>query len=114
VLVSTPKTDADPVRGESPFIVERASPVFSTAHIKLDKLEPWRGSNTCELVFQDCESAGENILSEAGRGVHVLMSGVDYDAPCRGRAAGICRLLERVCRTCTSASQFGSRSANSS
>ena len=50
---------------------------FSTAQ-KLDKLG-MRGSNTCELVFQDCEVPAENVLGELGKGVNVLMSGLDYE-----------------------------------
>ena len=50
---------------------------FSTAQ-KLDKLG-MRGSNTCELVFEDCEVPAENVLGEEGRGVNVLMSGLDYE-----------------------------------
>ena len=50
---------------------------FSTAQ-KLDKLG-MRGSNTCELVFQDCEVPEENVLRMVGRGVNVLMSGLDYE-----------------------------------
>jgi len=50
---------------------------FSTAQ-KLDKLG-MRGSNTCELVFRDCEVPAENILGEEGKGVKVLMSGLDYE-----------------------------------
>src|SRR5712672_1061693 len=68
--------DAGP-RGITAFIVEKGFRGFSTAQ-KLDKLG-MRGSNTCELVFQDCEVPEENILSEAGRGVSVLMSGLDYE-----------------------------------
>ncbi len=52
-------------------------PGFSTAQ-KLDKLG-MRGSNTCELVFQDCEVPEENMLGEVGKGVRVLMSGLDYE-----------------------------------
>jgi isovaleryl-CoA dehydrogenase len=50
---------------------------FSTAQ-KLDKLG-MRGSNTCELVFEDCEVPAENLLGELNRGVAVLMSGLDYE-----------------------------------
>jgi isovaleryl-CoA dehydrogenase len=50
---------------------------FSTAQ-KLDKLG-MRGSNTCELVFEDCEVPFENVLGQEGRGVAVLMSGLDYE-----------------------------------
>ncbi|MGB5324638.1 MAG: isovaleryl-CoA dehydrogenase [Pseudomonadales bacterium] len=59
------------------FIVERDFPGFSR-HQKLDKLG-MRGSNTCELVFQDCEVPAENILGVEGGGVRVLMSGLDYE-----------------------------------
>ena len=63
--------------GITAFIVERDFPGFSQAQ-KLDKLG-MRGSNTCELVFQDCEVPEENILGVEGRGVNVLMSGLDYE-----------------------------------
>src|SRR2546422_8581864 len=66
VLVVYAKTDADAgPRGITAFIVEKGLEGFSTAQ-KLDKLG-MRGSNTCELVFQDCEVPEENILSDAGR-----------------------------------------------
>jgi len=78
VLVVYAKTDAEAgARGITAFIVERGFPGFSTAQ-KLDKLG-MRGSNTCELVFQDCAVPEENVLSEPGRGVNVLMSGLDYE-----------------------------------
>lgn len=64
-------------KGMTAFIVERDYPGFSR-HQKLDKLG-MRGSNTCELVFEDCEVPVENILGEEGRGVRVLMSGLDYE-----------------------------------
>ncbi len=78
VLVVYAKTDpkAGP-RGISAFIVERGMPGFSTAQ-KLDKLG-MRGSNTCELIFEDCEVPAENLLGEEGKGVNVLMSGLDYE-----------------------------------
>ncbi|WP_193165624.1 isovaleryl-CoA dehydrogenase [Microbulbifer hainanensis] len=63
--------------GITAFIVERDFPGFSQAQ-KLDKLG-MRGSNTCELVFQDCEVPEENILGELNGGVRVLMSGLDYE-----------------------------------
>ena len=59
------------------FIVEKGMKGFSTAQ-KLDKLG-MRGSNTCELVFQDCEVPAENVLGGLGQGVNVLMSGLDYE-----------------------------------
>lgn len=72
------KTDPDAgSRGITAFIVERDMPGFSQAQ-KLDKLG-MRGSNTCELVFQDVRVPKENILGELNRGVEVLMSGLDYE-----------------------------------
>jgi isovaleryl-CoA dehydrogenase len=64
-------------RGITAFIVERDSPGFSRSQ-KLDKLG-MRGSNTCELVFQNCEVPKENILGQEGKGVNVLMSGLDFE-----------------------------------
>ena len=64
-------------RGITAFIVERGFEGFSQAQ-KLDKLG-MRGSNTCELVFQDCPVPEENILGFEGGGVRVLMSGLDYE-----------------------------------
>ena len=64
-------------KGITALIVERDFPGFSRAQ-KLDKLG-MRGSNTCELVFEDCEVPQENILGEENRGVAVLMSGLDYE-----------------------------------
>jgi isovaleryl-CoA dehydrogenase len=78
VLVIYAKTDpAAGPRGITAFLVEKGFRGFSAAQ-KLDKLG-MRGSNTCELVFQDCEVPAENVLSEVGRGVNVLMSGLDYE-----------------------------------
>lgn len=72
------KTDpAAGPRGITAFIVERDFPGFSRAQ-KLDKLG-MRSSNTCELVFEDCEVPAENILGNEGEGVRVLMSGLDYE-----------------------------------
>ena len=77
-LVIYAKTDLDAgAKGTTAFIVESDFPGFSTAQ-KLDKLG-MRGSNTCELIFQDCEVPAENILGEEGKGVRVLMSGLDYE-----------------------------------
>ena len=64
-------------RGITAFIVERDYKGFSR-HQKLDKLG-MRGSNTCELAFEDCEVPAENILGGEGRGVAVLMSGLDLE-----------------------------------
>ncbi len=64
-------------QGITAFLVERGMKGFSTAQ-KLDKLG-MRGSNTCELVFRDCEVPAENVLGDEGKGVRVLMSGLDYE-----------------------------------
>jgi len=64
-------------RGMSAFIVERDFPGFSRSP-KLDKLG-MRGSNTCELVFEDCEVPAENLLRNEGDGAMILMSGLDYE-----------------------------------
>ncbi len=64
-------------RGITAFLVERGFTGFSTSP-KLDKMG-MRGSSTCELVFQDCEVPAENVLGEVGKGVNVLMSGLDYE-----------------------------------
>jgi isovaleryl-CoA dehydrogenase len=77
-LVVYAKTDpsAGP-RGITAFIIEKGMKGFSTAQ-KLDKLG-MRGSDTAELVFEDCEVPEENVLGAVGRGVNVLMSGLDYE-----------------------------------
>jgi len=64
-------------RGVTAFVIEKGYKGFSTAQ-KLDKLG-MRGSDTCELVFEDCEVPGENVLGEVGGGARVLMSGLDYE-----------------------------------
>ncbi|WP_203426479.1 isovaleryl-CoA dehydrogenase [Sinorhizobium sp. BG8] len=78
VLVVYAKTDpAAGPRGITAFLVEKGMKGFSTAQ-KLDKLG-MRGSNTCELVFADCEVPAENVMGTVGSGVNVLMSGLDYE-----------------------------------
>ncbi|WP_269792452.1 isovaleryl-CoA dehydrogenase [Stenotrophomonas sp. Iso1] len=78
VLIVYAKTDANAgSRGITAFIIEKGMKGFSTAQ-KLDKLG-MRSSNTCELVFQDCEVPVENVLGDVGGGVKVLMSGLDYE-----------------------------------
>jgi isovaleryl-CoA dehydrogenase len=78
VLVVYAKTEpAAGAKGITAFLIERGFAGFSTAQ-KLDKLG-MRGSNTCELVFEDCEVPEENILGALNRGVSVLMSGLDYE-----------------------------------
>ncbi len=76
VIYAKTDPDAGP-RGITAFIVEAGFKGFSTAQ-KLDKLG-MRGSDTCELIFEDCEVPEENVLGEVGRGVNVLMSGLDYE-----------------------------------
>ena len=75
-LVVYARTEAGK-RGITAFIVEKGFKGFSTAQ-KLDKLG-MRGSNTCELVFEDCEVPEENVLGKVNEGVKVLMSGLDYE-----------------------------------
>jgi len=78
VLVVYAKTDLDAgAKGITAFLVEKGMKGFSTAQ-KLDKLG-MRGSNTCELVFEDCEVPEENVLGAVGGGVNVLMSGLDFE-----------------------------------
>jgi isovaleryl-CoA dehydrogenase len=78
VLVVYAKTDpAAASKGITAFLVEKDFKGFTTAQ-KLDKLG-MRGSNTCELVFEDCEVPAENVMGAEGGGVRVLMSGLDYE-----------------------------------
>ena len=78
VLVVYAKTDPSAgARGITAFLIEKNFKGFATAQ-KLDKLG-MRGSNTCELVFDDCEVPEQNILGTLGKGVEVLMSGLDYE-----------------------------------
>ena len=78
VLVVYAKTnpEAGP-KGITAFLIEKGMKGFSTAQ-KLDKLG-MRGSNTCELVFEECEVPEENVMGDVGRGVNILMSGLDYE-----------------------------------
>ena len=77
-LVVYAKTDPDAgPRGITAFLIEKGMKGFSTAQ-KLDKLG-MRGSDTCELLFEDCEVPQENVLGAVGKGVNVLMSGLDYE-----------------------------------
>ncbi|WP_246617713.1 isovaleryl-CoA dehydrogenase [Rhizobium populisoli] len=78
VLVVYAKTDPEAgPKGITAFLIEKGFKGFSTAQ-KLDKLG-MRGSNTCELVFSDCEVPAENVMGTEGGGVRVLMSGLDYE-----------------------------------
>jgi isovaleryl-CoA dehydrogenase len=107
-LVVYAKTDpqAGP-RGITAFLVEKGMPGFTTAQ-KLDKLG-MRGSNTCELVFDDCEVPAANVLAQEGRGVNVLMSGLDYErAVLAGGPLGImAACMDAVLPYVHERSQFG-------
>ncbi len=77
-LIVYAKTDMDAgSKGITAFIIERDFPGFSSPQ-KLDKLG-MRGSNTSELLFENCEVPAENVLGKIGEGVRVLMSGLDYE-----------------------------------
>lgn len=77
-LVVYAKTDKEAgSRGITAFLIEKEMAGFSTGQ-KLDKLG-MRGSNTCELIFENCEVPFENVLGEEGKGVTVLMSGLDFE-----------------------------------
>ncbi len=78
VVIVYARTEPDAgARGISAFLVEKGYPGYSTAQ-KLDKLG-MRGSNTCELVFRDCQVPAENLVGTRNEGVRVLMSGLDYE-----------------------------------
>jgi isovaleryl-CoA dehydrogenase len=78
VLVVYAKTDSTAgAKGITTFLVEKGFRGFSTAQ-KLDKLG-MRGSNTCELIFDNCEVPTENVIGAEGRGVYILMDGLDYE-----------------------------------
>ena len=77
-LVVYAKTDPSAgARGITAFLIEKGMAGFRTAQ-KLDKLG-MRGSNTCELIFEDCEVPAQNVLGKVGGGVRVLMGGLDYE-----------------------------------
>jgi isovaleryl-CoA dehydrogenase len=77
-LVVYAKTDPEAgAKGVTAFLIEKGMKGFSTAQ-KLDKLG-MRGSDTCELVFEDCEVPAANVLGGVGNGARVLMSGLDYE-----------------------------------
>ncbi len=107
-LVVYAKTDiAAGPRGITAFVIEKGMRGFSTAQ-KLDKLG-MRGSHTCELVFEDCEVPAVNLLGQEGRGVNVLMSGLDYErAVLAGGPLGImAACLDAVLPYVHERSQFG-------
>jgi isovaleryl-CoA dehydrogenase len=94
-------------KGVTAFLIEKGMPGYSTAQ-KLDKLG-MRGSDTCELVFNDCEVPVENVLGEVGRGAKVLMSGLDYErVVLSGGSLGIMRAcLDAVVPYVHERKQFG-------
>jgi len=108
VLVVYAKTDMEAgSKGITAFLVEKGFKGFSCAQ-KLDKLG-MRGSNTGELVFADCEVPAENVLGEVGKGVRVLMSGLDYErAVLAGGPLGIMQAcLDLVLHYVHERKQFG-------
>jgi isovaleryl-CoA dehydrogenase len=110
VLVVYAKTDPNAgSKGITAFLIEKGMKGFSTAQ-KLDKLG-MRGSNTCELIFDNCEIPAENILGAEGRGVNVLMSGLDYErAVLAAGPLGIMRAcLDVVVPYVTQREQFGKK-----
>ena len=107
-LVVYAKTDLDAgPKGITAFIIEKTFKGFSTAQ-KLDKLG-MRGSNTCELVFEDCVIPADQVLGEVGSGVRVLMSGLDYErAVLSGGPVGILQAcLDAVLPYVHEREQFG-------
>jgi isovaleryl-CoA dehydrogenase len=109
LIIVYAKTDAAAgARGITAFIVETGTPGFKVAQ-KLDKLG-MRGSSTGELVFEDCEIPAENVLGGIGKGVNVLMSGLDYErAVLAGGPIGIMQAaLDVVLPYIHERKQFGS------
>ncbi len=106
VVYAKTNPDADS-RGITAFLIEKGFTGFSTAQ-KLDKLG-MRGSNTCELVFEDCEVPAENVLGRIDGGVEILMSGLDYErAVLSGGPIGIMQAcLDEVVPYVHEREQFG-------
>lgn len=77
VYAKTDQTTSKPQHGISTFLIERDMPGFKSMP-KLDKLG-MRGSNTCELVFEDCKVPAKNLVGQENKGVYVLMSGLDLE-----------------------------------
>ncbi|XP_037068692.1 isovaleryl-CoA dehydrogenase, mitochondrial-like [Pollicipes pollicipes] len=109
VLVVYAKTDltSKPQHGITAFVIERGQPGFSTSP-KLDKLG-MRGSPTCELVFEDCFVPDSQVLGAVGKGVYVLMTGLDLERLVL--AAGPVGLMQAACDVtfdyCHQRKQFG-------
>jgi isovaleryl-CoA dehydrogenase len=107
-LIVYAKTDPEAgSKGITAFIVEKSMKGFSTSH-HFDKLG-MRGSNTAELIFEDVEVPFENVLGEEGKGVRVLMSGLDYErVVLSGIGTGImAACLDEVMPYLASRKQFG-------
>jgi isovaleryl-CoA dehydrogenase len=107
-LVVYAKTDPKAgARGITAFLIEKAMPGFSVSK-KLDKMG-MRGSDTAELVFQDCEVPAENVMGQIGQGVNILMSGLDYErAVLAGGPLGIMQAcLDTVLPYMRERKQFG-------
>ncbi|MBO9402745.1 isovaleryl-CoA dehydrogenase [Shimia sp. R9_3] len=112
-LVVYAKTDPDAgPRGITAFLIEKEMKGFSTSP-HFDKLG-MRGSNTAELIFEDCEVPFENVLGEEGKGVAVLMSGLDYErVVLAGIGTGImAACLDEVMPYMVERKQFGTSIGN--
>ena len=114
VLVVYAKTEcAAGPRGVTAFLIEKGFKGFSSSQ-KLDKMG-MRGSDTGELVFEDCEVPAENVLGETNRGVNVLMSDSTTSVPCWPpvRSASCRRPWTWSCPMCIKGSNLVNRSAAS-
>ncbi|WP_428928589.1 acyl-CoA dehydrogenase family protein [Marinibacterium sp. SX1] len=112
-LVVYAKTDPEAgPRGITAFLIERSMAGFSTSS-HFDKLG-MRGSNTAELIFEDVEVPFDNVLGEEGRGVAVLMSGLDYErVVLAGIGTGImAACLDEVMPYVSTREQFGQKIGN--
>ncbi|CAF0948720.1 unnamed protein product [Adineta steineri] len=95
VYAKTNPSSEKPQRGISAFLIEKGMDGFSTGQ-KLDKMG-MRGSNTCELLFEDCKVPAKNILGKENHGVYILMDGLDFERlVC---AAGPVGLMQACCDT---------------
>lgn len=93
IVYAKTNLNVEPQHGITAFIVERDTPGFTTGP-KFDKLG-MRGSNTCELFFEECKVSAKNILGQLNKGVYVLMSGLDLERLVL--AAGPIGLMQSAC-----------------
>eukprot|EP00958_Prasinococcus_capsulatus_P013942 scaffold1446_cov391-Prasinococcus_capsulatus_cf.AAC.28 len=101
-----PGAESEIHRSLTAFLVEKGMPGFSTAQ-KLDKLG-MRGSDTCELVLEDCEVPLDNVLGGIGNGLHVLMSGLDLErAVLAAGPLGIMQVRPGDWKSCTAPGALG-------